>query len=108
MVFCPKCGTKSEGEKTQVPVLKTNKKMKNTLEEAAWMGAVAVGLGIIILGVGLVVEEQIANKNTTHDLNEVGTENYDAIYAFTEDDYDYEVSSADCSEDFYKERRYIL
>ncbi len=101
MIFCPKCGTKSEGEKAQIPVLKTNKKMKNTLAEAAWMGAVAVGLGIIILGVGWVVEEQIANKNTTHDLNEDGTENYDAIYAFTEDDYDYEISSADCSEDLY-------
>lgn len=43
----------------QFTVLKTNKKMKNTLAEATWMGAVAVGLGIIILGVGWVVEEQI-------------------------------------------------
>ena len=46
----------------QFTVLKTNKKMKNTLAEAAWMGAVAVGPGIIIWGVGWVVEEQIAKQ----------------------------------------------
>lgn len=103
MMFCPKCGTKGEGEKLQVSKLQTNKKRRNILVQVACIGAVVVAVGvlIIILGVGWIAKRYIANKNLTHDTNEDSMENYNVVSAPVENDYDYGTSTADCSEDLY-------